>query len=257
MRIHLNSIDGIPDAFVALVMSKRNWDVGIDKRIREMCDVCLDYKGRLKDRNEVLNKVVTDYGFNVTNAMFETFDDYMSKLIKWGEVHITLLKFIDLSITVEGLHRAGQDDWDSHAKRFDNRIIRNSTRIRGVNFGYEMSDYYKDKIIPTDIVANNVLGIELPSEIEYEGKTYVKAVNGYILKGFENNNDVKRGLYMLSIPSNFIFRINLAEWAHVYKERNKNGGANPEVKQCCEMIADQLAKAHPQFTRELWMNIKN
>ena len=62
---------------------------------------------------------------------------------------------------------------------------------------------------------------------------------------------------MLSIPSNFIFRINLAEWAHVYKERNKNGGANPEVKQCCEMIADQLVIAHPQFTRELWMNVKN
>ena len=193
----------------------------------------------------------------MVSAMFETFDGYMNKLVKWGEAHITLLKFIDLSITVEGLHRAGQDDWDAHAKRFDNRIIRNSTRIKGVNFDYEMSDYYKGKIIPTDIAAYMVLGIEFPNEIEYEGKTYVKAVNGYILKGFENNNDVKRGLYMLSIPSNFIFRVNLAEWAHVYKERNKNGGANPEVKQCCEMMADQLIKAHPQFTRELWMNVKN
>lgn len=257
MNIYLNSIDGIPDAFAALLMSKRNWDIETDKLIRETCRVCLDYKGRLKDRNMVFNSIETDYGSNMVNAMFETFDGYMNKLVKWGERHITLLKFIDLSITVEGLHRAGQDDWDAHAKRFDNRIIRNSTRIKGVNFDYEMSDYYKGKIIPTDIAANMVLGIELPKEIEYEGNVYVKAVNGYILKGFENNNDVKRGLYMLSIPSNFIFRVNLAEWAHIYKERNENGGANPEVKQCCETIADKLNKAHPQFTRELWMKVKN
>lgn len=257
MNIYLNSIDGIPDAFAALLMSKRNWDIETDKLIRETCRVCLNYKGELKDRNMVLSNVETDYGSNMVNAMFETFDGYMNKLVKWGEKHITLLKFIDLSITVEGLHRAGQDDWDAHAKRFDNRIIRNSTRIKGVNFDYEMSDYYKGKIIPTDIAANMILGIELPNEIEYEGNIYVKAVNGYILKGFENNNDVKRGLYMLSIPSNFIFRVNLAEWAHIYKERNENGGANPEVKQCCETIADKLNKAHPQFTRELWMKVKN
>ena len=257
MNIYLNSIDGIPDAFAALLMSKRNWDIETDKLIRETCRVCLDYKGKLKHRNMVLSNVETDYASNMVNAMFEIFDGYMNKLVKWGEKHITLLKFIDLSITVEGLHRAGQDDWDAHAKRFDNRIIRNSTRIKGVNFDYEMSDYYKGKIIPTDIAANMILGIELPNEIEYEGNIYVKAVNGYILKGFENNNDVKRGLYMLSIPSNFIFRVNLAEWAHIYKERNENGGANPEVKQCCETIADKLNKAHPQFTRELWMKVKN
>ena len=257
MKIYLNSIDGIPDAVVALLMSKRNWNIETDKLIRETCRACLDYKGRLKDRNTILNNVETDYEAIMIDALFKTFDGYMDKLTKWGKRHITLLKFIDLSITVEGLHRAGQDDWDSHAKRFDNRIIRNSTRIKGVNFNYEMSDYYKDKIIPTDLAANKVLGIELPDEIEYEGKTYIKRVNGYILKGYEDNNDVKRGLYMLSIPSNFIFRVNLAEWSHIYKERNEDGGANPEVKQCCEMIADELNKAHPQFTRALWKEIKN
>ena len=257
MKVHLNSIDGIPDAFAALLMSKRSWNEHNDKLIRDMCSICLDYKGRLKDRELVISNLESGYSVDAVSLMFNTFDDYMNKLTKWGKSHITLLKFIDLSITVEGLHRAGQDDWDAHAKRFDNRIIRNSTRIKGVNFDYEMSDYYKDKIIPTDIAANKVLGIELPNEIEYEGKTYIKAVNGYILKGFENNNDVKRGLYMLSIPSNFIFRVNLTEWAHVYKERNMEGNANPEVKQCCEMIADQLSLAHPQFTRDLWKEIKN
>lgn len=257
MNVYLNSIDGIPDAFAALLMSKRSWNKQADELIRKMCGICLDDTGRLKDKELVINGLESGYDMENVSSAFHTFDTYMNRLTKWGKLHITLLKFIDLSVTVEGLHRAGQDDWDAHAKRFDNRIIRNSTRIRGVNFGYELSDYYKDKIMPTDVAVDKVLGIELPNEIEYEGRTYVKGVNGYILKGLEDNNDVKRGLYMLSIPSNFIFKVNLAEWAHVYKERNEDGGANPEVKQCCEMIADELSKAHPQFTRALWKEIKN
>ena len=77
------------------------------------------------------------------------------------------------------------------------------------------------------------------------------------MEGYKDNNDVKRGLYMLSIPSNFIFKINLAEWAHVYKQRNGTTGANPEVKECCELIADELYKANPFFTRELFNKIEN
>ena len=67
----------------------------------------------------------------------------------------------------------------------------------------ELSEYYEGKIIPTDM-ALDVLGIDIPDEFDWYGNTYVKGVNGYILKGMENNRDVKRGLYMLSIPSNFI-----------------------------------------------------
>ena len=76
------------------------------------------------------------------------------------------------------------------------------------------------------------------------GSSYVKAVNGYIREDMADNPDVKRGLYMLSIPSNFIFKIDLTEWGHVFKERNANGSANPEVKQCCESIADQIEQFH-------------
>ena len=165
-----------------------------------------------------------------------------------------MLKFIDLSITVEGLHRGGQDDWDSHAKRFDNRIIRSSTRL--ARFGNEMSDFYKDKIIPTD-EALKLWGINLPESIKKNGDTYVKTINGYVREDLKDDNDARRGLYMLSIPSNFIFRINLAEFAHVYKERNQNSHANPEVKQCCEAIMDELNNAQPMFTRELMLEIKN
>ena len=68
---------------------------------------------------------------------------------------------------------------------------------------------------------------------------------------------MKRGLYMLSIPSNFIFKVNLTEWAHVYKERNASGTANPEVKECCEAIADELGKMVPWFDRTLFAAIEN
>ena len=61
-----------------------------------------------------------------------------------GRKHITVLRYIDISIMTEGLHRAGQDDIDAHARRFDNRIIRSSTRLAEFSDG-EMSDY-----IPTD-----------------------------------------------------------------------------------------------------------
>ena len=86
-------------------------------------------------------------------------------------------------MTVEGLHRAGQDDWDSHAARFNNRIIRSSTRL--AQFGYEMSDWYGDKIMPTDL-ALEYLGIDAPEYVEKDGEKFVKTVNGYIREDLQN-----------------------------------------------------------------------
>ena len=107
-------------------------------------------------------------------------------------------------------------------------------------------------------MALTYLGIETPDEIEYDGSKYVRATNGYIVKGMEDSKDVKRGLYMLSIPSNFIFRINLTEFAHVYKERNANSGANPEVKTAVEAMADQLEHATRGYIdRTLLLQINN
>ena len=145
---------------------------------------------------------------------------------------------------------------DSHAKRMDNRIIRASTRLADFSHG-EVSEYYEGKIIPTD-VALAALGIVTPDEIEYEGNTYVRGVNGYILKGMENNRDVKRGLYMLSIPSHFIYKINMTEYAHVYKERNIKSTANPELKTCIENSTDQLRAASLGYIcRDYLMSVKN
>lgn len=244
MNIYLNRISGIEDAIISLFISKRNWSRELENRIYAVCRHVLTERGGLYPEGES----------PATPQEQEQFMSWLDALTRWGWQHTTLLRFIDMSVTVEGLHRAGQDDWDSHAKRFNNRIIRASTRL--AEFSYETSDWYRDKIIPTD-VALEALGIQRPERMEVDGVTYVRAVNGYIREDLAANADVKRGLYMLSIPSTFIFKVDLTEWAHVYKERNQNGRANPEVKLCCEAIADQIEQMIPAFNRELFLKIKN
>ncbi len=242
MEIWLNSVTGIETAFTSLLMSKRNWTRRDEEHLQSLVNDMTYRNGHIITKD---------------SAKKPEYDKNMSILLKWGTSHITLLKFIDLSVTVHGLHRAGQDDWDSHAKRFDNRIIRNSTRIKTKNeFTSEVSDYYKNRIIPTD-VALAFLGIEVPETLTKDGRNYVKTTNGYILEEEKDNPDVKRGLYMLSIPSDFVFKINLAEFAHIYKERNRLGTANPEVKECCETITDQLIDFQPLISREFLLAVKN
>lgn len=245
MQVFLNRVDGIDDAIISMFLSKRTLTRELEKDIRlETCNNShTSYHG-----SEILGSLKADIS--------EKMHGWLSKLFKWGVHHMTMLRFIDLSFTVYGLHRGGQDDLDAHNCRMNNRIIRSSTRLADFDKG-EVSSYYDGKIIPTD-VALAYMGIITPEEIVYEGDTYVRAVNGYILKGMENKKDVKRGLYMLSIPSNFIFRIQLTEFAHIYKERNEKGTANPEVKQAVEAMTDQLQFATNEFvTRDLLNAIPN
>lgn len=230
MKVYLNEITGMADALVSMYMSKRTWTPELDEEIREewsdFYHGCLDEEAYFKARN-------------ATKIRIESF-------CKYAWMHTTMLDFVTISATVEGIHRAGQDDWDAHACRFNNRIIRTSTRLADFAEG-EMSDFYKDKIVPLGVVADSIL--KLPDKMLINGKEYVRTVNGYILEELENDRDVKRGLYMESIPSNFIFKVNMAQWAHVYRLRNKNGTANPEVKQLAEMLQDEVEKQMPWFDR--------
>lgn len=240
MNIYVNEITGIADAIVSMFMSRRSWTREMETEIRAVCDRVLTRHGKINADADA--------------GDLEQYSTWLDNLLKWGWQHITMLRFIDMSVTVQGLHRAGQDDWDSHAARFGNRIIRSSTRL--AEFGYEVSDWYADKIVPTDL-ALEYLGISAPERIEKDGVTFVRTVNGYIREDMKDSADVKRGLYMLSIPSNFIFKINLTEWGHVFKERNSRGNANPEVKMCCEKIADQITEFQPKLDRDLFLKIKN
>lgn len=232
MKVYLNEVTGLADALVSMYMSKRTWTRELEEQIRRDCKIA-----SVKQFS-----ALSEYEFckNRTEKRLESF-------CKFAWKHITMLDFITLSVTVEGLHRAGQDDWDAHAYRFNNRIIRSSTRL--ADFGEdEMSDFYKDKIIPTE-TALEMLGIETPQTIEKDGQTFVLAQGGYVREDLQNNRDAKRGLYRMCIPSNFIFKINLAQWAHVYKMRNKNGTANPEVKEVAERIQDAVEEILPWFDR--------
>lgn len=245
MEVYLNRVDGLDDAVLSMYYSKRTIGRKEELEIRRRIHACQDMTGQYGPIGALLP------GTAGTDAA-----DMLDKLFKWGKRHITMLRFVNLGFTVYGLHRGGQDDWDAHAYRFNNRIIRQSTRLGTFGPG-EMSDWYKGKIIPTDM-ALAILGIKTPDEITGpDGNAYVKSVNGYVLKGHENDKDYRRGLYMMSIPSSFIFQIQLTEFCHVYKERNKFGTANPEVKICCESMTDQLAQALPGYaTRELLESVR-
>ncbi len=241
MDVSVNSIIGFDDAFVAMYISKRTWTPELDREIRETCNAVLDKNGRIIK--------------NCSSDELEKFNKWLDILLKMGRKHITVLRFIDISIMTEGLHRAGQDDVDAHARRFDNRIIRSSTRLAEFSDG-EMSDFYKGKIIPTD-EALSILGIDTPDTLEFMGRTYYKSPNGYIKEEYKDSKDVKRGLYMLSIPSNFISKINLCEWGHVFKERNRDGGANQEVKEWAESVMEQITNMYNQITRDYVLTIEN
>lgn len=241
MKVYLNEVTGMDDALVSMYMSKRTWTPELDERIRKDWWNCY-YGGEPNEEEEY------------QRAYKETVNR-IKAFLKYAWAHTTMLDFITVSATVQGIHRAGQDDWDAHVCRFNNRIIRASTRLADFSEG-EMSDFYKGKILPTDIALKEVFNTVLPETFEKDGQEYVKVPNGYVVKGMENNRDIKRGLYMESIPSNFIFKVNMAQWAHVYRLRKKGGTANPEVQQLAEMLQDEIEKDMPWFNREFLAKVQ-
>lgn len=248
MDVFLNRVDGIDDAILSMFFSKRTVDRELEMKVRNEVNACTKLTYWCDGPVPYLLGGLTEVSYEL--------QDWLEKLFKWGEQHYTMLRFIDLSFTVYNLHRGGQDDLDAHSMRMNNRIIRSSTRLGRFEQG-EMSDWYKGRIVPTD-VALAILGITMPEELEVDGKVYVRSTNGYILKEMADSNDARRGLYMLSIPSSFIFRIQLTEFAHVYKERRLGGAAHPELQLAVEDMAMQVEAATHKFAnRELFMRIRN
>lgn len=237
MKVYLNEINGLWDAIDSMFMSKRSWTREREEHIKALYAEHYDR-----------------WGMKVKEPDGE-FLDLMNKLFKWAPHHITMGRFLDFSFTVEGIHRGAQDDFDSHAARFDNRIIRSSTRL--ANYGAEMSDWYRGKIIPTDeIIAK--LGITLPDQVvSPEGVPFVRTVNGYVREDLAKNRDATRGLLMLSIPSNFIVKCNCTQFAHIVKQRDMNSHAAPELRDCVEDMMDQLRHEIPQLTREYFYSVEN
>lgn len=244
MKVYLNEISGLWAAIDAAYFSKRSWTREKEEHIMEVYERNFNRWGKMRD------KLNSKWEYNLDDEMKEMMD----MLFKWSKSHITLGKFVDFTFTVEGLHRGAQDDFDSHAKRLDNRIVRSSTRL--AKFGDEKSEWYQDKILSIDEVLK-MMEIPRPTEIMVDGVNYVSTTNGYVREDLKDNKDVLRGLYMLSIPSNFIFKCNCTEFAHIVNERDKDSHAAPELRLMIEECKRLIHTEIPHFTTEWCRAVKN
>lgn len=226
MKVYLNNIRGVEDALTSLYMSKRSWTREKEEEVRKM-----------------IKESITPEGFLNTNdpEVLKQIDKLITYGVKHG--HTTLLRYIDLSFTVEGLHRGAQDDFDSHVKRLDSRIVRSSTRLATFSNG-EKSDYYKGKVL-YPFEAFEIAGIELPKEITYNKEKYVVTDFGYIREDLFEDKDAKRGLYPLGIPSNFIFKVQYPELSHIIQSRDNSSHANPELKEAAEAMKALVCEKFP------------
>lgn len=241
MKTHLLEIGGWQGGITSMFMSKRTWT---PEMMAEITDIC--------------SKVLDKHGFINKDADAEAYDKFCMWLNIYknmGKRHITITKFLSFTCVVEGLHRGAQDDFDAHAMRLWNRIIRNSTRLATFDSN-EKSEWYQDKILLMD-EALKLIGITLPEKIEKDGVIYVRSTNGYIREDLKDERDVKRGLYTLSIPSNFVFECSLTEWGHIFKERNKYSAAHPELQLMVESVSKDLMACIPGLDREWFEEVKN
>ena len=113
MEVYLNRLDGWDDAIISMFLSKRTLTRELEMEIRKAV-----YEST--SHNPEYGPIGALMGDDANNKV----GNWIDKFIKWGQKHITMGRFLDFSFTVYNLHRAGQDDLDSHAKRLENRSIR-------------------------------------------------------------------------------------------------------------------------------------
>lgn len=244
MKFTLMEVRGLADACLSLKMSRRSYTQEYENKLRDAIRFCTYEKTGFFYKEATMAKENGDYVWLVNE---------LNKVAKWGAGvgvdtsidagHETILRFIDFSIHVEGLHRGAMDDFDAHAMRMNNRIVRSSTRGNGAYNANEMSDWYKDKIVTAGYI-DSVNG-SASDTITIDGEVYVNVGDGYIRKDLAQNGDAQRGLYRLSIPMDCICKINLHDMRHIYMRRNKYTHASPELAYGIEMLADQIEEALP------------
>ena len=285
MRVHLVSITGYAEAINALRMSKgKFYSYEKLREIQQLVDLVTDERGFLeteamykqkfeshmwlpqeRERIQANQKVTGVYQEDVkefARLLGLTKDNAMGT-----HKHQTLMEYLDITFITEGMHRGAQDDLDSHARSFNNRITRFSTRLAEID-RVELSEWYQDKVIPFGEVQGKGGYIEaygadgdnlgyfppMPEFVVKEGKHYFKTPFGYVLEkhakvpaknGFDK--DVQRGLMPLGMKSDAQWMIGASALRYVYKMRSKFTKTNPELKIAMEMLADELEKHFPVF----------
>lgn len=220
MKAQVIEVTGYVPAIASLYVTKRNLD-----------------QARLEDIKYHV-AVSTDRWGRVINPTKE-FNEYMDKVIKYGVrfEHEKILEFIKIVVFMEGLHRGGQDDYDAHSKRMT--IIRSSTRASKKSSDVpEISDYYKDKILPLFKIRD-----KLPQEID----KYVLTSWGYVRKDLIDNPDVLRGNVGLSCACDNISEMSFRDWRYVYHLRRKGTHAAPELQEAVEQVRKDLYNFCPQL----------
>lgn len=233
MKFELKEISGVKDAILALFFSKGHYTDEIDREVRETVETVTGRDGKvIVGLNDIAYMKYCRYLYKL--AKYGTGFD-MSNALTAG--HDTLLRFIDFSIVVRDLHRGAMDDFDAHAMRMNNRIVRTSTRLGGVD-ALSVSDYYDGAIKFPDQL------MDLPDTIE-DGETYVKIGHGYVKKSLAHIPDVVRGLTPLAANMSCICQIDFYDMRHIYACRNEYSKAHPELKLGIESLATQIEKALP------------
>lgn len=239
MNLEVLEISGYVPAICSLYMSKRTLN-----------------EDRLTDIINTVNGATDKRGFIIADSPYrDKLYDYLSKAIRYGIRfgHHQILKFIDVTIYMQGLHRGAQDDYDAHAARMN--IIRSSTRsVNGAQHS-EFSEFYNDKLIPFKDLKF------MPEVLVVENEEYVKTTWGYVKSGHETDGDVLRGLTPLGLASDNISKVAYGEHLrHIYSVRRMEGHANPELKKAMELLRSELyTKCFPlgEYLGKVWVEDDN
>lgn len=257
MEISYLKISGWDGAIRSMYMTLGNYNDELERKLRwcSAFEDSMDDIATVKSLDGVCNDAVLVPGSSITcgeqtDDIMKWYEDQKHKVIKFGAKHITLLRYLDITMTVKGLHRGAQDDFDAHAERFDNRIVRMSTRTKNNESIIELSDYYKGKILSFSDVDSK---LNLPDVIIHDDNVFVKTPLGYVNEQYRDDKDVRRGLIPLAISSTFTVKVQITEYCHVVRERNANGNAHPELKQLIEMSIPLIEEKVPEFNREFFM----
>lgn len=268
MQFHLYKISGYEEAINSLRMSKgKYFSIPKAHEIQTLVWLVTDRRGFICDLIEYTHKLATllpeEMGKKITGD-YETDVSEFKRLLglvmnnAMGEhKHHTLMKYIQVSFFTVGLHRGAQDDLDSHAIAFNNRITRFSTRLAEID-DIQLSEWYRDKVIPFSEIINDyeyqVGNPVFPNTIMKNDKFYKRTPFGYVLEKHAKvpaknglDKDVQRGLMPLGMESDAIWQIDLANLRYVYKMRSKFTKANPELKEGMEQLADQIEENVPVF----------
>lgn len=292
MKFHLYKVSGYEEAIMSLRMSKGKFSWESALAVQDLVYVCTNRHGFLSDFHEYRCKLDELYLLDDGVQHPKITGDYWRDISEFKRLlnlvmdeamghhdHHTLMKYIDVSFFTDGLHRGAQDDLDSHAISFNNRITRFSTRLAVID-DVKVSEWYEDKVIPfhmahklirsisleklkemglrdwmtPDIEHLFAEGTNLPAEIEHNGNIFKYTPFGYVLDKYVDMNpealirkDVIRGLIPLGTPGPALWKTDLWSLRYIYYRRGKLTKANPELKMGIEMLADQIEAKVPVF----------